>query len=58
MKREMESCQEPDMKKHDLLCPQCGTHRFFVNDEKGETEIYACLVLTFQPVEEWKLRQR
>lgn len=24
------------MKKRYLLCPQCGTHRFFVTDENGE----------------------
>ena len=24
------------MKKRYLLCPQCGTHRFFVKDENGE----------------------
>ena len=24
------------MKKRCLLCPQCGTHRFFIKDEKGE----------------------
>jgi hypothetical protein len=23
------------MRKRYLLCPQCGTHRFFVNDEDG-----------------------
>ena len=25
-----------EKKRHYLLCPQCGTHRFFVIDEKGE----------------------
>lgn len=24
------------MKQRYLLCPQCGTHRFFVKDENGE----------------------
>jgi hypothetical protein len=24
------------MKKRYLLCPQCGTHRFFLNQENGE----------------------
>ena len=24
------------MKKRYLLCPQCGTHRFFVKDKNGE----------------------
>jgi len=24
------------MKKRYLLCPQCGTHRFFIKDENGE----------------------
>ena len=24
------------MKKRYLLCPQCGTHRFFVKDENGD----------------------
>ena len=24
------------MKKRYLLCPQCGAHRFFVKDDKGE----------------------
>ena len=24
------------MKKRYLLCPQCGTHRFFVKDENGQ----------------------
>jgi hypothetical protein len=25
-----------EMKKRYLLCPQCGTHRFFVKDENDE----------------------
>ena len=24
------------MKKRYLLCPQCGTHRFFVTNDRGE----------------------
>jgi hypothetical protein len=27
---------EPEMKKRYLLCPQCGTHRFFVITKHGE----------------------
>jgi len=26
----------PEIKKRYLLCPQCGTHRFFVIDENAE----------------------
>jgi len=28
--------REPEMKKRYLLCPQCGTHRFFVKDNNGQ----------------------
>ncbi len=24
------------MRKHYLLCPQCGTHRFFIKNKNGE----------------------
>ena len=28
------------MKRRYLLCPQCGTHRFFVTDENGENTYF------------------
>ncbi len=27
---------EPGMKKRYLLCPQCGTHRFYIMDDEGQ----------------------